>query len=64
MKGKVEISEAGLMDFANAARYLGFGASVATLRQLRRTGRIPCRRVGPKLLIHRDDLDRFAKGMK
>ena len=56
---KIEISPAGLMDLANAAKYLG--VEVCTVRNLRRFRRIPYLKVGGKLRFRKMDLDKFIE---
>lgn len=61
-KNKIVISPAGLLDFENAARYLGGAATLRTMQRLRRTKRLLFQRIGRRLMIHIDDLNRFARG--
>jgi len=51
---------AGLLDFGQAAEYLG--VTISTLRWLRRTNRLPGTfRLGRKLRIRREDLDKWVE---
>lgn len=62
-KDEIHISKTGLMDFQNAAKYLGEHCSAWSVRQLWRKRKIHCQRIGRRLLVHKTELDRLAKGV-
>lgn len=55
----VEISPSGLMDLANAAKYLNVKSD--TVRYLRRVKAIPVYIIARKLQFKRQDLDAFIE---
>jgi len=57
-----QMTKSGLMDLAQAAEYLG--VKVSSMRWLRRTGRLPFFRLGQRLRIRKDTIDKYIEAQE